>query len=704
MMRHVLLGVVWLCGVACGGAASAGEPALLDSGEVIAPGGLGGAGAQAPVWSGVVEIEGARWVRLRFGEARLSRADGELRESYLRLTSLEDGHEQYLDAGALEEWGHTSAYFNGGAVRVELMASPGHAGRVDRVRVVGVETPEDVAAGEGARSLCGTDDRVLGDDPGVGRVMPGGCSAFLFGDHGSTMLGAGSCSPAGGDVIEFNVPLSGADGSYRHPAPSDQYVVDGESVQRSAGGGQGENWAFFGVLDNSTTGLAPLAAQAGAFTLSEIAPPAGSPVGVLGYGRVDSGADRTWSGALKTSSGTIVGVEGDALTYRIDTTTGDAGAPVFDVFSGVVVGIHAGGGCLPSGEGENWATSVLSGELANALANPTGICQPRGVRMSYVTAPRIMSPDEPAEFRIRIEDPLGKVSGAPPVMFIDRGEGFEGHEMAQVSEQTYRYDVAPLLCGSVIRYYFEVLDTRGELNTLPAFGAGQPSYAYSLDAREEVYAEDFEDGAGWQGGGGSGGWTLGRPDGDGINAPAFDADASGRCFVTGAGDDVDGGSVVLSSPTFDVSQIEGPVLRCSLWMTGEAGDAMRVELRGDPGTEWVEIASLSHTGGWAQLSHKIEGDMAQSTLLKLRVTVTDGGEDSEVEGAVDAFSITSEACVGRCPYDFNGDGVYNFFDISIFLSAFAAQDSLADLNGDGAYNFFDVVEIVGGFTLGCGRI
>lgn len=51
-----------------------------------------------------------------------------------------------------------------------------------------------------------------------------------------------------------------------------------------------------------------------------------------------------------------------------------------------------------------------------------------------------------------------------------------------------------------------------------------------------------------------------------------------------------------------------------------------------------------------------------------------------------------------CPADLNADGLLNFFDVSVFLSAFTSSSPPADLNGDGAYDFFDVSALIGYFS------
>lgn len=55
-----------------------------------------------------------------------------------------------------------------------------------------------------------------------------------------------------------------------------------------------------------------------------------------------------------------------------------------------------------------------------------------------------------------------------------------------------------------------------------------------------------------------------------------------------------------------------------------------------------------------------------------------------------------------CHPDFNGDGRLDFFDVSIFLSAYTNMDfTIADYNADGAIDFFDVSAFLSDFQAGC---
>lgn len=75
----------------------------------------------------------------------------------------------------------------------------------------------------------------------------------------------------------------------------------------------------------------------------------------------------------------------------------------------------------------------------------------------------------------------------------------------------------------------------------------------------------------------------------------------------------------------------------------------------------------------------------------------------EGEGQLnDAIAWVEDNLIGSpCLADINGDGELDFFDVSAFLTAYNAQDSLADFNNDGQFNFFDVSTFLTSYTNGC---
>jgi hypothetical protein len=54
-----------------------------------------------------------------------------------------------------------------------------------------------------------------------------------------------------------------------------------------------------------------------------------------------------------------------------------------------------------------------------------------------------------------------------------------------------------------------------------------------------------------------------------------------------------------------------------------------------------------------------------------------------------------------CPGDLNGDAEVNFFDVSIYVERFIANDPAADLTDDGVLDFFDVSTYILDYVAGC---
>jgi len=71
----------------------------------------------AVVFSEVVFIPNSPWLRLVFDAVEL---EG---DSQLVLTSLADGDKQVFNKQSITEWQHTSAFFNGGAIQIDLVAA-----------------------------------------------------------------------------------------------------------------------------------------------------------------------------------------------------------------------------------------------------------------------------------------------------------------------------------------------------------------------------------------------------------------------------------------------------------------------------------------------------------------------------------------------------------------------------------------------------
>jgi len=174
------------------------------------------------VWSEIIEVRQASWVRLYFENADLDPDFALAESSVIRIMSMQDGATQHLNAWTLSQWQGSTAYFNGGTLSVELIARPhSHGNRVILSRIdVGID--DDLV---GPASICGTtDDRVLSADPRSARALPIGCSAWIIDDPNHQFITAGHCSTSSLQVIQFNVPLSDNQGRIRNPPPEDHTV------------------------------------------------------------------------------------------------------------------------------------------------------------------------------------------------------------------------------------------------------------------------------------------------------------------------------------------------------------------------------------------------------------------------------------------------------------------------------------------------
>lgn len=337
----------------------------------------------------VVEIDGAPWLRVHFGEVNLGS------KSQIVVTSLEDGAQQALDAISLQEWGNSSAYFNGDAVSVELNVAAEDEGvfyEIDEVMVGEWATgqPSDGMSSPNIApdSVCGaTDDRTASSNPAVGRIVPVGCTGWIVSN--GALLTAGHCNTGSMTTIEFNVPASSSSGTVRHPGPQDQYPIVGMIV--SSNGGSGNDWAVFGAGKNAppapATPQLPALRQDAFFRLSAGLIP--SNVVVTGYG-VDGPAPcfgdsrqpgctssapprNAASQTQQTHSGPSLGLTGTHWEYRVDTEGANSGSPIH-VVGDIAVGVHThgSGSTCPSGPkatpgASNGGTAFNNTALATAI-------------------------------------------------------------------------------------------------------------------------------------------------------------------------------------------------------------------------------------------------------------------------------------------------------------------------------------------------
>ena len=138
--------------------------------------------------------------------------------------------------------------------------------------------------------------------------------------------------------------------------------------------------------------------------------------------------------------------------------------------------------------------------------------------------------------------------------------------------------------------------------------------------------------------------------------------------------------------------------------------------RGVEAGETLLVEYLTLLGAWNTLTTIVSDGNDQSSFELTQIGTpfdayggttalrfTADGDEADDSWFIDLVAVTNDFIVidPPCPADLNDDGLYNFFDISLFLQAFGALDPVADFNGDGLYNFFDISVFLSDFSAGC---
>lgn len=347
----------------------------------------------------VLEEKGSSWIRLFFSQVHLP-------QGYLfRFISLTDGYQQNLTPETIRQWRNSTAFFNGGSIYIQCFKDQSKVNPlesdekpllvIDSIMTdktgLGVEEEEEkpkeqskLEQKESIMSICfDPDTRDFTNDTRQGRYIydnPNGCcTAWMIDDDNFCFLSAGHCSDVGKGLVEFNVPLSAADGTLIHPDPKDQYIVDQESMQTKYNFESYNDWRYFGVFENSETGLTPIEAYGGRYYKLQRTreyPQPGTALRITGYGENES-FPKEHRRVLKTAVGTFKTESDDwMLSYRVDTSNGNSGSAIYNIETGYAIGIHTLGGCSSFSAGSsNSGVDIFAPPLQNALANPLGVCQ-----------------------------------------------------------------------------------------------------------------------------------------------------------------------------------------------------------------------------------------------------------------------------------------------------------------------------------------
>ena len=241
------------------------------------------------------------------------------------------------------------------------------------------------------------------------------------------------------------------------------------------------------------------------------------------------------------------------------------------------------------------------------------------------------------------------------------GTRFDGLQIIDVSNPA-----APTLIGSV--------DTPGSAQSVTLDG----DFAYVADGSSGVQVIDISNPA------------LATAAGS-IDTPA----SARQVFVHGTVAYVPDRSTGLVA--LDISDPTNPQLTSTL---GGLGDARSVTL-------WGHLAFVADFDGAV---HMVDvADPSDMQLLESvptpgtpRAITSDGPRIFTADGDAGLTVLETRPCwYIPCPVDTNDDGLIDFFDVQVYLAAYADNDGLADWNDDGTIDFFDLQSYLGDFAAGC---
>ncbi|MEZ6234477.1 MAG: GC-type dockerin domain-anchored protein [Phycisphaerales bacterium] len=636
------------------------------------------------------------WLRLKFDEATLA-GTPDVDGAYIIIRSRFDGYYQFLNGRHVQEWANTSAYMNGDTLDIEVYAMPGTG--ASRLAMSTVVAGEPFAA-PSPDSICfSIDDRTLLDDTRTGRHLPEGCTAWNFNSWSNGYLAAGHCGVSSGDVIEFHVPLTASNGALQHPPPQDQFSVDGSSTQTQTGGtAPGNDFVFFGVFNNSNTGLPPRLYYGGTFDLVDT-PPAvtpGSEIRITGYG-TGGAAGTTWSQVGKTHVGPFFSNAGTTPRYQTDTTGGNSGSPIVLESTGEAIGVHGYGGCTTSTTSSNAGTGINANNFQNVIVNPRGMAGNRPVSLSFPSgSPASINPAGGTSFPVNLASNAPAVQVSAVRAYIDTGSGFVESNLSSAGSGNWTVNMPADSCGDTVNYYFEATVNNGIVFRFPPVDGAFSTVAAA--STNNVLTEDFE-GTDWDisGSPSAGGWQRGVLGGFGNGAPLLPASGASAVVTGNANNvDLDGGPTLLTSPVMDLS--DGGAMTFAYWVgTGTSGasilgmtDGLSVEVATNAaGTNWTPVFStFLATNAWIEQSVALPA----SSTVRVRFSGVDSTPDQTVELGVDNVRVYEAVCSATCQPDLTSgavagqpgygvpNGVVNNDDFFYYLAQFANGNvAVADL-------------------------
>ncbi|MEZ5360174.1 MAG: M28 family peptidase [Candidatus Zixiibacteriota bacterium] len=219
--------------------------------------------------------------------------------------------------------------------------------------------------------------------------------------------------------------------------------------------------------------------------------------------------------------------------------------------------------------------------------------------------------------------------------------------LTSIGGDQYSVDMPELPCGSVIDFY--VTAEEATYGTYYDVNTSEPHHAIYLYYDGAILVDDFNSDLGWvvSSAATDGDWERDIPmTGIYSAAPQADFDGSGYCYLTdnsGSYQDVDGGSVMLESPVFDISGGYAVVSFAYWFFASPTADKFDIQISNNGGMAYSAVDTKTYRTtadyGWKTESFLSTDIVTGTSNMRVKFSASDLGGATTVEAAVDAFRV-----------------------------------------------------------------
>jgi len=343
----------------------------------------------------------------------------------------------------------------------------------------------------------------------------------------------------------------------------------------------------------------------------------------------------------------------------------------------------------------DYMTRMVQTSLATAYMASETLGRRPFIAFDYPSgAPKLLEPDTTTEFEVVLTGVFsGEVEPGTALLFCSLNGGeYTPSPLTHLSGDSYQAELPAISCDDHLNYYLQV-SAADDWGTFYDPDPLEPLTAVAYTSLTPVFADDFETDLGWtvSGDAADGQWERGIPIDSGRGDPSTDYDGSGSCYLTDNGmknSDVDSGLTILTSPIFSLSGEEGLVEYARYWSNAFGGyqddDVFDVLISNNGGSDWV---LAERTGpyavdqeGWHLRQFIVSEFVTPSDNMRLRFEVSDYGNVSVVEAALDAVTISDLAC--EFLPDSDADGINDGADNCPLVYNPLQEDANSDGIGD----------------------